>query len=170
MGATDDQSPEKTVLLFLLRICNQATADMSGKYMLALFLALQVSMSLCQVPEPSADLVEKYEAMKTTFYARLLNAYNKLQAAAKPYVDSIGDQAQGQAAKDYIEGLQSNPHVQAAVKVATGLAEEAAPLVDKARTAALGAYGAYLRPHIGTYLDEAINNIKVYLDKYLPSV
>merc|ERR1739838_1014391 len=86
---TDDQSPERTVLLFLLRICNQATADMSGKYMLALFLALQVSMSLCQVPEPSADLVEKYEAMKTTFYARLLNAYNKLQAAAKPYVDSI---------------------------------------------------------------------------------
>jgi len=136
--------------------------------MLALFLALQVSMSLCEVPEPSKDLVEKYEAMKGVFYKRLLNAYGKLQAAAAPLIENM-DQTRGQAAKDYIEDLQTKPHFQAVVKVGAGLAQEAAPLVDKARMAGLGLYGEYLRPHIGTYLDEAINSIKVVLDKYLPA-
>ncbi|CAB1334018.1 unnamed protein product, partial [Coregonus sp. 'balchen'] len=110
-----------------------------------------------RVPEPDKELVEKYEDMKSVFYRRLLNAYSKLQAAVGPLTENMG---QGQAAKDYIEELQGNPKFQSV---------EAAPLVDKARMAGLGLYGHYVRPHVGTYLDEAIKSIKVYLDKLLPA-
>ncbi|KAM3872697.1 apolipoprotein A-II [Diretmus argenteus] len=142
---------------------------MNGKYALALILALQVSMSLCEIPEPEKELVDKYEGMKSVFYKRLMNAFAKIQAAAGPTVEKISESEQGHATKDYIENMQNNPHFKSAVKIATGFAHEAAPLVDKARTAGLGLYGTYLRPHIGTYLDSAINHIKVYLDKFLPA-
>ncbi|XP_071764612.1 apolipoprotein A-II [Centroberyx gerrardi] len=142
---------------------------MNGKYALALILALQVSMSLCEVPMPETELVEKYEAMKSVFYKRLLNAYSKIQAAAAPIMDKINESEQGQAGKTYIEDLQAKPEFQSAVKIATGVVQEAAPLVEKARMTGLGLYGHYLRPHIGTYLDDGINHIKVYLDQFMPS-
>uniref|UniRef100_A0A674B6S8 Apolipoprotein A-II n=2 Tax=Salmo trutta TaxID=8032 RepID=A0A674B6S8_SALTR len=142
--------------------------EMNVKLALALVLALQVSVCLCEVPEPDKELVEKYEAMKSVFYKRLMNAYSKVQAAVGPMTESLG-QGQGQAAKDYIEELQGNPKFLSAVKIGSGLAQEAAPLVDKARMAGLGLYGHYVRPHVGTYLDEAITSIKVYLDKVLPA-
>uniref|UniRef100_A0A4W5PVF6 Apolipoprotein A-II n=1 Tax=Hucho hucho TaxID=62062 RepID=A0A4W5PVF6_9TELE len=143
---------------------------MNGKLALALVLALQVSVCLCQVPEPDKELVEKYEAMKSVFYKRLMNAFGKVQVAVWPMIESLGQgQGLGQAAKDYIEELQGNPKFLGAVKIGSGLAQEAAPLVDKARMAGLGLYGHYVRPHIGTYLDEAITSIKVYLDKVLPA-
>ena len=41
--------------------------------------------------------------------------------------------------------------------------------MDKARTGALGVYGEYLRPYIGTYLDHAIQAIKPVLDAVLPA-
>lgn len=76
-------------------------------------------MSLCEVPTPSQELVDKYNNMKSTLYMRLLNAYGKLQAAAAPLVEKVGEDEQGQAAKTYIEDLQTKPEFQAFVKVAT---------------------------------------------------
>lgn len=76
-------------------------------------------MSLCEVPTPSQDLVDKYNEMKATFYKRLLNAFGKLQAAAAPMVERVGQDEQGQAAKTYVENVQTKPEFQAFVKVAT---------------------------------------------------
>ena len=142
---------------------------MNAKYALALILALQVSMSMCEIPAPSQELVEKYDQMKSVFYQRLLTAYGKLQAAAAPYVETVGDSERGQKAKDFIEELQTKPEFQAAVKVASGLASETGPLVDQARTAALGLYEHYLRPHVGDYLSRCIDHIKTHLHVYLPT-
>lgn len=75
-------------------------------------------MSLCQIPEPSQELVEKYESMKSVFYKRLLNAYSKLQAAAAPLVERVGDNERTQAARDFVEDMQTKPEFQAVVKVA----------------------------------------------------
>ncbi|MFJ1143591.1 hypothetical protein ACIKK6_24190, partial [Bacillus thuringiensis] len=135
----------------------------------ALILALQVSMSLCEIPPPSQELVDKYDTLKATFYSRLLNAYGKLQAVAVPLVEKAGQDQRVQVVKDFIEDLQTKPELQAIVKVASGVGEEAGPLVDKARSSVMGLYGNYVRPHIGNYLSDGIDHIKVYLDKFMPA-
>lgn len=49
------------------------------------------------------------------------------------------------------------------------MAAEFTPLVDQARTKALGEYEHRLRPRIGAALDNLITTIKAYLDLFLPS-
>ncbi|XP_061920345.1 apolipoprotein A-II [Entelurus aequoreus] len=142
---------------------------MNAKYAVALILALQVSMSLCDAPAPDQDLVDKYDAYKSVFYKRLLNAYSKLQAAVGPIVDKIGESQQGAGAKDFVLDMQNKPELQAFAKVVRGMAEEVTPLVDKARTTLLGLYGHYLRPAVGDLLSDSIDNVKVYLDKFMPA-
>merc|ERR1712098_184212 len=160
LRVTDNSPSEKTVTS---GICtSNTTADMNAKLVVALVLALQVSMSMCDIPPPSQELVDKYEAMKSVFYKRLLNAYGKLQAA-------VGETQQGQSARELVGSLQGQPELQAVVKVASGLGAEAAPIVDKARTSLLGAYEYYLRPHVGASLSSAIDQIKLYLDQFLPA-
>ncbi|CAL8359301.1 unnamed protein product [Arctogadus glacialis] len=140
---------------------------MNGKFALALILCLQVSLSLCQAPAPSQDLVDKYEGLKSVFYRRLLNGVTRAQAALGPAMEGLGDS--DQTAKAYVEGIQTSPKFQSAVKIASGLVQEASPLVEKARLATLGAYEQYLRPYIGTYLDDQIIQAKYFLDKVLPA-
>lgn len=76
-------------------------------------------MSLCAPQPPSDELVAKYEEMRTTFFKRLLTAYGKLQAAAAPYLENVGNNENGQRAREYVEEIQLKPEFQAAVKVAT---------------------------------------------------
>ncbi|WP_233352894.1 hypothetical protein, partial [Henriciella mobilis] len=137
-------------------------ADMNAKIVFAVFLALQVSLSLCEIPAPEAELVEKYNDLKNTFIKRLHNAYNKIVAAAEANENA-------QAAKDAVNTGELNRYMQISGQVARAVAEETSPVVDRARSAALGVYGAYMRPVIGEYLQEAITNIKTVLDQVMPA-
>ncbi|XP_062255721.1 apolipoprotein A-II [Platichthys flesus] len=142
---------------------------MNAKYVLALILALQVSTCLCEVPAPSQELIDKYDAMRTMFIRRLMHAYGKIQEAAAPLAAKISESERGQSAKTYVDDIQAKPAYQAVVKVGHGLVEEAGPLVDKARTSALGVYEEYMRPQVGQYLSDVIDHIKAYLDLVMPA-
>ncbi|XP_072316454.1 apolipoprotein A-II [Eucyclogobius newberryi] len=137
---------------------------MNAKFVFAVFLALQVSLSLCEIPAPDADLVDKYNDMKTTFFSRLANAYKKL-------TDAANNNENAMAAKETLTNLQSQGplNMEAFNKAMQGVAEEMSPAVDQARSAVLGVYSAYLRPYVGEYLQDSINRIKVVLDQVLPA-
>uniref|UniRef100_I3KGV0 Apolipoprotein A-II n=2 Tax=Oreochromis niloticus TaxID=8128 RepID=I3KGV0_ORENI len=144
-------------------------SEMNAKYIFALILVLQVSMSLCTVVEPSPEMVDLYNTHKATFMKRLMNFYNKVHAAATPVLEGIRDNEHAQDAREFAENLQSKPEFQTFMKVATAIRQEAGPLVDRARTAALGVYEHYLRPHIGITLGRGIDHAKSFLDEVLPA-
>ncbi|XP_068998434.1 apolipoprotein A-II [Embiotoca jacksoni] len=142
---------------------------MNAKYVLALVLALQVSLSLCQDAQPSQELVDKYNSLKAVFFKRLMNAYSKLQMAAGPYVDQASTSARTVAAREFVEDLTTKEEFKAIVKVASGIGAEAGPMVDRMRSSALGLYEHYLRPHFGDSLSKAIDHAKLFLDQILPA-
>ncbi|XP_077455812.1 apolipoprotein A-II [Stigmatopora argus] len=135
---------------------------MNAKYVIALLLTLQVSMSLCDVPAPEQELVDKYNDLKTTFYKRLINAFGKI-------MEKVEEGKQSQATKDFLASVQNKPQLDAIRKVSSGIVQEITPIVDKTREGALGLYGHYLRPHIGQYLSDSIDEIKKFLDIFLPA-
>lgn len=47
--------------------------------------------------------------------------------------------------------------------------EELEPVVDQARLKVLGAYEKFLRPHIGSSLDDGITSIKSVLNNFMPT-
>lgn len=77
-------------------------------------------MSLCEVPQPDQELVEKYDELKTMFFMRLLTAFGKIQEAAAPYMKNVHHfhSEHGQATKDFVEDVMSKPEFQAVAKVA----------------------------------------------------
>ncbi len=137
------------------------------KLTFALILALQVSVCVWAAdwPEPDKELVEKYEGLKAVFFKRLINAWEKIKETTQSVLESSPT---GGQAKEFFEEMHKRPRVESAIKIIGGLASELEPVVDKARTALLGAYGHYLRPYIGEHLDKAITNIKPVLDTVLP--
>ncbi|XP_059423765.1 apolipoprotein A-II [Carassius carassius] len=137
------------------------------KLAFALILALQVSECVWaqQWLQPDKELVDKYEGLKAVFFKRIINAWEKTKAAIEPTLEGspTGDQA-----KEIFEELRKRPRVESAVKIIGGLASDLEPMVNHARMVLLGAYGHFLRPYVGEYLDRAITNIKPVLDTVLP--
>lgn len=76
-------------------------------------------MSLCEIPDPPQELVDKYNEYKGTFYKRVLNLLNRAQTASGPMVEQVSQDGRGQAVREYAETLQAKPEFQALVKVAT---------------------------------------------------
>ncbi|XP_072535128.1 apolipoprotein A-II [Salminus brasiliensis] len=136
------------------------------KLALALIVALQVAVCLCDIPTPDKELVDKYEGLKATFLKRLVKAYEKAHGAVGTFAEGT---ITGEKAKEIVDTVKANERAQNAAKVLAALAEELEPVVEKARLAALGVYGEYLRPYIGEYLDHGITAVKPVLDTWLPA-
>ncbi|KAI4884673.1 hypothetical protein NFI96_034281 [Prochilodus magdalenae] len=127
---------------------------------------MPMSVCLCEVKEPSKELVDKYGDLKATFIKRLVNLYEKAH-------ETLGTLAEGtitgEKAKEIVEHVRTDHRAQTAGKLIAGLAEELEPLVEKARLATLGTYEEHLRPHVGEYLDHLISSIKPVLDTWMPA-
>ncbi|KAB5587153.1 hypothetical protein PHYPO_G00009610 [Pangasianodon hypophthalmus] len=136
------------------------------KLALALIVALQVSVCLCVLPEPDAELVKKYNDLKATFLKRLANAYETIHTTLVKLAEGT---ITGEKLKEIAQHVKENERIQVIAKLAAALGEELQPALEKARLDALGVYGEYLRPYVGLYLDTAINNIKPMLDTWLPA-
>ncbi|MCJ8728921.1 hypothetical protein PDJAM_G00010040 [Pangasius djambal] len=136
------------------------------KLALALIVALQVSVCLCHLPTPDKELVEKYEGLKAIFLKRLANAYETAHTTIEKLAEGT---ITGEKVKEIAQHAKENERIQVIAKLAAAVGEELHPALEKARLAALGVYGEYLRPYIGIYLDTAINNIKPVLDTWLPA-
>ncbi|XP_061108902.1 uncharacterized protein LOC133135687 [Conger conger] len=140
--------------------------EMSGKLVIAVILALQVTVSLCNLPQPGQELKLKYSKVINNFMDRLWQYYEKIgHPIIGPMMDNIFD---NNVTSDFVEKLYKNPYVEAAQDIAIGVAIEAFPLADKTHTAALGLYGEYVRPWAGPYVDRAIAAINGLLDKVMP--
>ncbi|XP_072572012.1 apolipoprotein A-II [Paramormyrops kingsleyae] len=139
---------------------------MSGKFAIAFLLALQVSLCLCDLPEPDKELVNKYDELKGAVIKRITQVYNKAHSAISPLLE---ESQYAKAAKDYVDEVHGSPQVQSGVKIVTGMAQEVVPLVDKARSAGLGLYGKYVRPYVGPFLDECITNFRATLESVWPA-
>ncbi|TSL40954.1 hypothetical protein Baya_7033 [Bagarius yarrelli] len=126
----------------------------------------ELSLCLCELPQPDAKLVEKYDGLKGVFLQRLVNAYEIVLTNLEKLAEGT---ITGDKAKEIIQGAQENERVKGLSKLATALFEELRPAIEKTRLGALGVYGEYLRPYIGIYLDTAINNAKPILDTVLPA-
>lgn len=122
-------------------------------------------MSLCEIPPPSEELLTKYEGMRDTFKRRLDKAVENLRLTFAPYMAELDTEGTTQV-KAYLDNVQAMPEFQGTMKMLTALKDG---VLTYARTNVLGLYEQKLRPHVGQDLSKAIDDIKVYLDKYLPS-
>lgn len=74
-------------------------------------------MGLCEIPEPSQELVQKYNDLKTLFYKRILRLYERIQGKTGPLVERLGQSEHGQAAAAFT----GNSEVQRAYKAGVQL-------------------------------------------------
>merc|ERR1711915_230689 len=161
---TDNLPSERTVASWICT--SKPTADMNAKYAVALILALQVSVSLCD--GPSQELLNNYNEMKQTFSRRLLTALGKIKEATTPLIESQSENVLVQQVKDFTESLSSQPAFHTTTAIVKGLAAEVEPLVEQARLALLGLYERHASETVREQVKQHISSIKGFLDIYLP--
>lgn len=74
-----------------------------------IFFFVPVSLSLCQIPPPSQDLVGKYMTLKEKFLSRLENL--KLMDKIQKLIEQSGKE---QVVKEYVQFMDPNLRLQAA--------------------------------------------------------
>ncbi|XP_058256303.1 apolipoprotein A-II [Hemibagrus wyckioides] len=136
------------------------------KVALALIVALQVSVCLCEVPKPDPELVKKFDSLTNVASKRVINAYEDFHNFLVKLAEGT---ITGEKVKELRQHVQESERLKALAKLLAYAYEELQPGIEKARLGALGIYGEYLRPYIGIYLDAAINNVKPVLDTWLPA-
>ncbi|KAM3615286.1 uncharacterized protein V6R79_026085 [Siganus canaliculatus] len=128
---------------------------MNAKLAVALILALQVSLSLCDAPAPSAEVVQKYSELKEKFLQRLRNFYT------------------GTDLEQRVQGLGENPEVRQRLdtlaKVGSATAAELDPVLEKVRLYLLGQYEARIRSQYRQEVEQAIQYVQSYLDLIMPA-
>ncbi|KAF5898191.1 14 kDa apolipoprotein, partial [Clarias magur] len=85
------------------------------KLALALILALQVSLCLCEVPDPPQELVEKYEGYKTTAFKRIGKAYEFLNT---PFEKLLAGTLTGAKLKEISDAAKGNERLQTFYRLA----------------------------------------------------
>lgn len=99
-------------------VCSAAQTEPDRLLRLTFWLFLSVSVGLCEIPEPSQELVDKYNGLKAVFYRRLLNAYNRFQNNAAPLLERLSQSDQAQAATAFTGNSEVQRGYKAAAKIA----------------------------------------------------
>lgn len=102
------ENKDNRIVIFLLEAQSSETEQQTHS---CPFLSRAVSLTLCEIPAPEQELVDKYNDLKATFLKRLANAYNKAASAAKPYVDQASTLENAKVAQDALETLQQKPEL-----------------------------------------------------------
>ncbi|KAI1886304.1 hypothetical protein AGOR_G00212620 [Albula goreensis] len=142
------------------------TGEMKGKLVIAVILALQVSASPSELPQPDEELLEKFKEVKVNLLLGILKAGEWMGSV----FGSVLEFPMGLLFRYYDEFLANRPEVKSAIKITMGVAGDVTRLVDKAEMTALGLYSEYVRPWAGTYLDQGITYIKSILNTGLPKI
>lgn len=78
---------------------------------------IPVSVSLCEIPNPSQELQQKYDDLKAKFMLRMVNFVNEVRAAAGPMVEKLTEGEDTDLFKGYVSSLLNMPQVQIASKL-----------------------------------------------------
>ena len=76
-----------------------------------------VSMSLCELPTPSTEMVEKYDGLKTTFLRRVNNLADRIAAKWAEVIAPYEDNPTLQQATTTVTNVRENPNVKAFISV-----------------------------------------------------
>lgn len=78
---------------------------------------IPVSVSLCEIPTPSQELVDKYNAMRATLSSRITNLYQKLYDTASPVLQRLIEDEDKQFINTHVDNLLNIPELQIASKL-----------------------------------------------------
>ncbi|KAJ8289804.1 hypothetical protein GJAV_G00005520 [Gymnothorax javanicus] len=147
--------------------------EMSGKLVIVTILALQVSVTFCELPQPDQELVEKYTQFKVYFGQWLYSFAIKTSDIMEYVYETYEKILNTKPVKDFFEELKQNPHVQRFKEVTRSMLQRDVSdaifsLLEKAQTDVLGLYGEHVRPWAGPYLEQAITAFKDCLYSVAP--
>ncbi|XP_068616575.1 apolipoprotein A-II [Brachionichthys hirsutus] len=134
---------------------------MNTKYAVALLLVMQVSVSLCDVPKPSPELLAKYEDLKTRITNRINSGFMTIKTNAEPVLGVVMTPEDVENVKESVASL---PKAQQVSRTYDAVETEIKNLAAKFRNILLGIYQEYLRPKVGEDLSTAIDRLRTLVE------